>query len=106
MSKFFLILSAFALIVSVTVCASHAAHASVDTDTEISISIDADGSSDNKLGSNGCDMLCGGCCVHHATGTSHGTSDLLSVGKDQLFKLDTALFVSDFIYVLKRPPKV
>ncbi|MCB1559454.1 MAG: hypothetical protein KDJ50_11080 [Alphaproteobacteria bacterium] len=106
MSKFFLILSAFALIVSVTVCASHVAHASVDTNTDVSISIDIDNQDDNSLGSNGCDMSCGGCCVHHATGTSHGTSDLLSVGKDQLFKLDTALFVSDFIYVLKRPPKV
>lgn len=105
MSKFILLFTAFTMIVSVTVCASHAAHASVDTDTEISISVDADSSEDTSLGSNGCDMSCGGCCVHHATGTSHGTSDLLSVGKDQLFKLDTALFVSDVIYGLKRPPK-
>jgi hypothetical protein len=105
MSKFFLILSAFALIVSVTVCASHVAHASVDTNTDISISIDIDNQNDNSLGSNGCDMSCGGCCVHHATGTPHGTSDLPSVGKDQLFKFDATLFVSDVIYGLKRPPK-
>lgn len=105
MSKFFLILSAFALIVSVTVCASHSAHAGVDTDTEISTSIDIDNQGDTSLGSNGCDMTCGGCCVHHATNTSHGISDLTSVGKGQLLMPDTTLFVSDFIYGLKRPPK-
>ena len=105
MSKFFLILSAFAMIVSVTVCASHAAHASVDTDTEISISIDVDGSSDNTLGSNGCDMSCGGCCVHHAMNTSFGVKDFIALGKDQMSLPNTPLFVSDLIYGLKRPPK-
>lgn len=105
MSKFFLILSAFALIVSVTVCVSHSAHASVDSDTEISISIDADGSSDNKLGSNGCDMLCGGCCVHHAMNTSFGVKDFAVFGKDQMSLPNTSLIVLDLIYGLKRPPK-
>ncbi len=105
MSKFFLILSAFALIVSVTVCASHVAHASVDTASEISANIDADSSDDNSLGSNGCDMTCGGCCVHHAMDTSYGIKDLVSVGKDQMLLPDTTLFVSDFMYGLKRPPK-
>ena len=105
MSKFFLILSAFALIVSVTVCASHSAHASVDTDKEMSVSIDADSPDDNSLGSNGCDMSCGGCCVHHVIHTSHGVSTLASDGKGQLLMPDTNLFVSDFIYGLKRPPK-
>ncbi len=104
MNKFFLILSAFALIVSVTVCASHSAHASVDTESEISISIDADSPSDTSLGSNGCDMSCGGCCVHHVINT-YGISTLASVGKGQLLMPDTDLFVSDFIYGLKRPPK-
>tara|TARA_B100000242_G_C43055416_1_gene493848 strand:+ start:17355 stop:17621 length:267 start_codon:yes stop_codon:yes gene_type:complete len=60
MSKFILLFTAFTMIVSVTVCASHAAHASVDTDTEISISVDADSSEDTSLGSNGCDMSCAG----------------------------------------------
>ena len=106
MSKFFLILSAFALIVSVTVCASHAAHASDGrTSSEISISVDADAPDDNtSLGSNGCDMSCGGCCVHHVIHSSHGASNAVT-GKDQLFMPDTTLFVSDFIYGLKRPPK-
>ena len=104
MSRFFLILSAFAMIVSVTVCVSHAAHADVDTGSELSISIDADSSEDTSLGSNGCDMSCGGCCVHHAIDTSHG-SNLASTGDGKLSMPDTTLFVSDFIYGLKRPPK-
>ena len=104
MSKFFLILSAFALIVSVTVCASHAAHASVDTDTEISISVDADSSEDTSLGSNGCDMSCGGCCIHHAIDTSH-SNNLASAGQGKLLMPDTTLFVSDVISGLKRPPR-
>lgn len=92
------------MIVSVTVCASHVAHASVDTNTEISISVDADSSEDTSLGSNGCDMSCGGCCVHHATNTPH-SENLASAGKGKLLMPDTTLFVSDFIYGLKRPPK-
>ncbi len=105
MNKFFLVLSAFALIVSVTVCASHVAHASVDTDTDISISIDIDNQNDNSLGSIGCDMSCGGCCVHHAMDTAYSVQDIISVGKGQLLEPDTTLFVSEFIYGLKRPPK-
>lgn len=105
MSKFFLILSAFTLIVSVTVCASHVAHANVDNASEISISIDADSSSDHALDSNGCEMSCGGCCVHHAMDTSHDVKDFASIGKNQMSLPDTNLFVSGFIYGLKRPPK-
>lgn len=104
MSKFFLILSAFAMIVSSMVCLSHA-HADVNTGSELSISIDADSSEDTSLGDNGCDMSCGGCCVHHAVNTSHGNSDLASLSKGKLLMPDTTLFVSDIIYGLKRPPK-
>lgn len=99
-----MILSAFAMIVSVTVCASHVAHASVDTGSELSISIDADSSEDSSLGSNGCDMSCGGCCIHHAINMSH-SDNIASVGNGKLLLPDTTMFVSDFIYGLKRPPK-
>ena len=92
------------MIVSVTVCVSHAAHADVDTGSELSISIDADSSEDTSLGSNGCDMSCGGCCVHHAIDTSH-SGNLASTDDGKLLMPDTTLFVSDFIYGLKRPPK-
>ncbi len=92
------------MIVSMTVCVSHA-HASIDTDTEISISIDNDNSEDTSQGGSGCDMPCGGCCVHHAIDTFSKNSDLASVGKGKLLMPDTTLLVSDFIYGLKRPPK-
>ena len=92
------------MIVSVTVCVSHAAHADVDTGSELSISVDADSSEDTSLGSNGCDMSCGGGCVHHAINTSH-SNDLASAGNEKLFMPDTTLFVSDAIYGLKRPPR-
>lgn len=87
-----------------TVCVSHA-HASVNTDAETSISIDADNSEDTFLGDSGCDMSCGGCCVHHAIDTLSKNSDLASLGKGKLFMPGTTLLVSDFIYGLKRPPK-
>ena len=105
MNKFILLFTAFAMIVSATVCASHAAHASVDTDTEISISIDADSSEDTSLGSNGSDMACDGCCIHHAMSASLGVKALTVTGKNKMLLPDTPLFVSDLIYGLKRPPK-
>lgn len=66
------------------------------------MSIDADSPDDNSLGSNDCDMSCGACCVHHVVNSHHGVS---SVSKAQMLMPDTALFVSNFIYRLKRPPK-
>lgn len=104
MSKFFLVLSAFAMILSVMVCVSHV-HASVDTNTEISISIDVDDQDSNSLGSKGCDMSCAGCCVHHATNLSNAKSTTTS-DKDKILIPDTTLFASNLIYSLKRPPKV
>ncbi len=104
MSKFFLILSVFAMIVSVTVCVSHAAHASVDTGSELSITIDADSPEDTSEGNNGCKMSCGGCCAHHAVDTSHN-ANFASVGDRKPLMPDTTLFVSDVIYGLKRPPR-
>ena len=91
------------MIVSSMVCVSHA-HADVNAGLELSISIDADSSEDTFLGSNGCDMFCGGCCIHHAIDMSH-SNNLASAGNEKLFMPDTTLFVSDFIYGLKRPPK-
>ncbi len=91
------------MIVSITVCVSHA-HASIDTESEHSMSIDADSSEDTSLGSNNCDMSCGGCCVHHAVETSHN-ANIVSVDDKNLLIPDTSIFVSDFIYGLKRPPK-
>jgi len=105
MSKFILVLSAFAMIVSVTVCVSHA-HASVDNaPSEISLDIDADAPEHNTLGSNSCDMACGGCCVHHAMDTSYGVNNFALIDSNPMRLLSSTLVASDYIYGLKRPPK-
>lgn len=103
MNRFILTLSAFALIVSVTLCASHA-HASVDNNPEISISIDVQNLDHDTL-KDSCDMSCGGCCVHHVIYYSHDLHNLISINKNKVLLPNTALFVSDVIYGLKRPPK-
>tara|TARA_Y100000590_G_scaffold16019_2_gene19415 strand:+ start:5545 stop:5865 length:321 start_codon:yes stop_codon:yes gene_type:complete len=105
MSRFILIFSAFAMIFSMTICASNA-HADIAPGSELSISIDADNPEDSNPSSNSdSDIFCVGCCAHHAANTSHGNSDLASLSKGKLLMPDTTLSVSDFIYGLKRPPK-
>ncbi|MGH1377039.1 MAG: hypothetical protein ACRBCK_11905 [Alphaproteobacteria bacterium] len=104
MSKFFLILPVFALIVSVTVCVSHA-HASVETSSEIAANIDATSHADHVSDVDGCDMSCGGCCFHHAMDISYGVKDLISFAAHKVLLSDAILFVPDFVYGLKRPPK-
>ena len=104
MSRFILIFSAFAMIFSMTICASNA-HADIAPGSELSISIDADNPEDSNPSSNSdSDVFCVGCCVHHAISASH-SNDLASTGNEKLFMLDTTLSVSDFIYGLKRPPQ-
>ena len=104
MSRFLLIISAFAMIVSVTVCASYA-HASIDSGIEISASSHDHSSENNSFDNDGCDMSCGACCFHHAMGTLQGNETLSSLAKHKLLLPDAQMLVSDFIYGLKRPPK-
>ncbi len=104
MRKFFLVISTFAMIVSVTVCASHA-HASVDNGLEISVSTHDHSAKDNSLDNDGCDMSCGGCCLHHAIGNFQGNDKIISLAKHKLLLPEAQLLVSDVIYGLKRPPK-
>ncbi len=105
MSRIFLIFTLFAMIASMTVSATHA-HANVDSPSEISISVDLDDSGDhNALGSKDCDVACGGCCIHHAMSNSNQIDSLSSSAKDRLQVPHESIFVSDYIYGLKRPPK-
>ena len=105
MSRVFLIFTLFAMIVSMTVSATHA-HASVDSPAEISISVDLDDSDDhNALGSKDCDVACSSCCIHHAMSNSNQIIGLSPLVKDKLQVPHESIFVSDFIYGLKRPPK-
>lgn len=105
MSKVLLIFTLFTLIVSVTVSAAHA-HVEIDTPSEISSTINFDSDDNhNNLGSQDCDMACGGCCIHHVMNSSSQIHSLSSLSKDKLHALNTNIFVSDFIYGLKRPPR-
>ncbi len=92
------------MIVSVTICASHA-HASVENDIEISASSHDHSTGNNSLDNDGCDMSCGGCCVHHLIGTFQGNDNIISLAKQKLLLPEAQLLVSDVIYGLKRPPK-
>ena len=105
MSKIFLIFTLFALIVSVTVSAAHA-HVEIDIPSEISSTIDLDSDDDHKdLVSQYCKQACGGCCINHAMNSSNQTHNLSSLTKSKLHALKTNVFVSDFTYGLKRPPR-
>jgi hypothetical protein len=105
MSKVFLIFTLFALIVSVTVTAAHA-HVEIDTPSEISSTIHLDSDDDhNDLGNQNCEMACGGCCIHHVMNSFNQTYSVSSLSKEKLHILNTDVFVSDFIYGLKRPPR-
>tara|TARA_R110002124_G_scaffold149220_1_gene314927 strand:+ start:64659 stop:64964 length:306 start_codon:yes stop_codon:yes gene_type:complete len=100
------------MILSMTVCLSHA-HAGVDANnalnTEISISIDTDKSSHNShnenQGSSECEISCNGCCVHHALSAPRGPSNINAAVEIERLMPDTALYVSDVIDGLKRPPR-
>ena len=107
MSKFFLIFSMFAVIVSMTVCASHA-HASLSTLSEIPVSvvtIDVDSQENSTSSGNDCGITCGGCCVHHLINTFDKPSNTGPMGKSKMLMPDTNISVSDIIYNLKRPPR-
>lgn len=94
----------FSLIVSITVCASHVAHANVEASSEISVTVDVDNSNDNLLGDNSCDMACGGCCIHYAMDTANNVEniELLNVKAISAYP---SVFVSQNTNGLKRPPK-
>ena len=105
MSKVFLVFTLCALIVSMTVSAAYA-HVEIDTPSEISSTINLDSDDDhNYLGNQDCEMTCSGCCIHHVMNSSNQTHSLSSLSKEKLHALNTNVFVSDFIYGLKRPPR-
>lgn len=104
MTRFFLLLSVFAMIVSVTVCVSHI-HNGSGSNNEISVVVDSDSQNHSSLENQGCDMACGGCCIHHIIHSPKEINTLSVLGKGQRLIPDTTLFVSDLTYSLKRPPK-
>ncbi len=105
MSKFFLTITVFAMIVSVTITV---AHACVKTDFSDKSSIfqqldDVDKSDISKNGKS-CYMNCSGCCVHHVMVSNNLYIDF---GYDMVaFTMDSKILpLSYHNYGLKRPPK-
>lgn len=109
MRKFLMILSVFALLVSLTVSLVHAETVCNGASSEICASQHMDNAPDNDAAPDGCcDMTCGGCGMHHNHHMSSHMHDDFSLrvsGKDQRSLDRQQIHISDLIYGLKRPPK-
>ena len=107
MRKFLMILSIFALVVSITASLAHA-HTNFP-DTQTHVSSDMDHGPDNTAYPDCCDMACGGCGMHHHHHLAQGLNDSFSLQasmKDRQAFGKEAIYISDFVYGLKRPPRV
>ncbi|MCB1580480.1 MAG: hypothetical protein H6859_00320 [Rhodospirillales bacterium] len=107
MRKFLMIFSVFALVVSITADLAHAHTTSLDTQTQISA--DMDSGPDNSAYPGCCDMACGGCGMHHHHHAANGLSDgfsLQAATKDRQGFGAESIYLSDFVYGLKRPPRI
>ena len=104
MRSFIMILSVFALLVTVTVSVAHADIMPAGAD--VTISQDSQNMPDNDSSSDCSDIACSGCsmhCHHIATHTSNINLKGPDSNQDALSKEDIAL--SKIVYGLKRPPK-
>lgn len=110
MSRFFLIFTLFAMVVSTTASLAHA-HMDVESISGVYISIDSDDVSDSTgddapVSNNDCDMMCSGSCLHaHLMFNSDQGGDLFMSAKGKIILSNTNHYFSDLIYDLKRPPK-
>lgn len=104
MRSFIMILSVFALLVTVTVSVAHADIMLASAD--VTVSQDHQHTPDSDSYSDCCDMACGGCSLHCHHIASH-TSDtsLEAPNSTQTFLSIEKLALSEVIYGLKRPPK-
>jgi hypothetical protein len=106
MRRFLIALSLFALVVSVTASLAHAPTNSFNTQTHVSSDIDH--SPDDPAYPDCCDMTCGGCGIHHHHHLAHGLNDAFSLQaslKSQRAFGKELVYLSDFVYGLKRPPR-
>lgn len=107
MRRFLIALSIFGLVVSITASLAHAHINPPDTQTHVSSS-DTDHSPDNPAYPDCCDMACGGCGMHHHHHLAHSLNDGFSLQasvKDQQVFGKGLIYLSDFVYGLKRPPR-
>tara|TARA_Y100000590_G_scaffold428996_1_gene541043 strand:+ start:1090 stop:1419 length:330 start_codon:yes stop_codon:yes gene_type:complete len=108
MSKFLLIISVFAMVVTTT---ASIAHAHMDTGSTSIIHLNADSNdnmadNDEPITNNECDMGCCGTCSHnHLISNGAQAGDMPFLGAAKLATIDIYYSPSDLICGLKRPPK-
>jgi hypothetical protein len=109
MRKFLMILSVFAFLATSVAGLAHA-ETLCDPSSEICTSqhVDSNNAPDNDLSPDGCDLGCSGGHVHchgHPSIASYDNFSLQASMKDQRAFGKEAIYISDFVYGLKRPPR-
>lgn len=97
-----LAISLFALLLTMTAELSYA-HA-IDQDTLTHIFSDTDNSQGDNLASDDCEMVCGTHHHHIANNQGNSITTNLSMQKKHSFAKEL-VYLPDFVYGLKRPPK-
>ncbi len=70
--------------------------------------VDNENAPDDDISKEGCDLACGGCHVHchnHISSTAYNDLSIQFSTKEQRLLGQELIYISDFIYGLKRPPK-
>ena len=102
MRIFLTLFTVFALLFTLTAELSHA-HV-LDQDAQTHISAEKENNQDNKLASDRCEIVCNAHHYHIDNDQSNGISlydpvkNIRTLGKDHVY-------LPDFVYGLKRPPK-
>lgn len=97
-------ISVFALLFTLTAELAHAHLVDQSTQNHISVETDNNQDKNNTTGSDECEMVCS--VHHHHIGSSNNDSvSLYDILKDKNFLAKDVIYISDYIYGLKRPPK-
>ena len=109
MRKLIMIISVFAFFATSLAGLAHA-ETGCDPSTEICETqhINTDNAPDDNTSNEGCDMACSGCHVHchnHISSTANNDLSIEFNAKKLTLLGHELLYISDFIYGLKRPPK-
>jgi hypothetical protein len=109
MRKFLMLFSVFAFLATSWAGLAHA-ETICDPSSEICASqhINNDSVPDEDTSKEGCDLACSGCHVHchnHISFTAYNDLSIQFSAKEQRMLGQELIYISDFIYGLKRPPK-
>jgi hypothetical protein len=109
MRKFLMLLSVFAFFATSLAGLAHA-ETVCDPSSEICATqhIDKENAPDEDTSKEGCDLACSGChahCHNHISSTAYSGLSVQFAAKEQRLLGQELIYISDFIYGLKRPPK-